>query len=263
MPSAVFATFRTEEDAERALSTIESNIPLVDSAVVADGASGALTLESLDLSPEERSACADQMKRGGFLMIAQAGDDGTADGVLNILQSAPADGGPLIIAEASSPQRSAPEPTQEQVRTPVVEQERTAVVEEEPTPVVEEERIPIVEEELRVGKREVVRGGTAVHSYIAEVPVEERVTLLEEVIDIQRRPVNRRLTEEEVDQAGLLAERVIEVTAMREEAVVSKEAFIREELVVTKKVEQRVEEIHETLRRTEVRTEELHPETEQ
>jgi stress response protein YsnF len=44
---------------------------------------------------------------------------------------------------------------------------------------------------------------------------------------------------------------------MREEAVVSKQAFVREELIVKKTIERRVEQIDETVRRTEVETERL------
>jgi hypothetical protein len=45
---------------------------------------------------------------------------------------------------------------------------------------VAEEHIPIVEEQLRVGKREVSRGGARVRSYVREVPVHEQVSLREE-----------------------------------------------------------------------------------
>ncbi len=122
-----------------------------------------------------------------------------------------------------------------------------------------EERIPIVEEELRVGKREVVRGRSRVRTFVAEVPVQEQVELLYEETHLSRRPVNRRLSLEEVEQGGLLQERVIEIAEMGEEAVVTKEAFVREELVVTKSVHRRVERIDETVRRTEVETERLPP----
>jgi stress response protein YsnF len=46
---------------------------------------------------------------------------------------------------------------------------------------------------------------------------------------------------------------------MREEAVVSKEAFVREEVVVRKRVTERIEEVRDTVRRTEVETERLEP----
>jgi stress response protein YsnF len=92
-----------------------------------------------------------------------------------------------------------------------------------------------------------------------EVPVEERVELLEEEFQVENRPVNRRLTEEEVERSGLLQDRVIQFAAMREEAVVSKQPFVREEVVVRKQVTERVEEIRDSVRRTQVETERLEP----
>lgn len=247
MQRTVFATFRTEAEAERALALLAREVPLIDSAVVSDGLSGALTLDSLNLTREERAACETQLKRGVFLLIAQAADH-DADSVLRVLHGASGDNGPLIIAEASP---ASPSPAREEAKA-----EQTA-----PAEAKEEERIPLVEEELRIGKQEVLRGGAHIRSFITEVPVREQVTLFEEVTTVERRPVNRRLTEEEVIKGGLLRERVIEVTSMREEAVVSKEAFVREELIVTKNVEQRIEEIHDTVRRTRVETEELRPDS--
>ncbi|CAA9532150.1 MAG: hypothetical protein AVDCRST_MAG23-1056 [uncultured Sphingosinicella sp.] len=120
-----------------------------------------------------------------------------------------------------------------------------------------EERIPLVEEELRIGKREVVRGGARVHAHLVEHPVREEVELLAEHTSIERRPATRQLSEEELEQGGLLRERVIEISEMREEAVVSKEAFVREELLVKKTVERRTEVVEETVRRTEVEAERL------
>jgi stress response protein YsnF len=118
--------------------------------------------------------------------------------------------------------------------------------------VVAEERLPVVHEELRVGTREVVRGGARVRTRVQEIPVIEELNLIEEFLRAERRPANRLVSQEELDQAGLLRERVIEVAQFREEAVISKEAFVREEVVVSKTIQRRVEQIHETVRRTEV-----------
>ena len=116
---------------------------------------------------------------------------------------------------------------------------------------VAEEHIPIVEEQLKVGKREVNRGGVRVRSYVREVPVHEQVTLREEHVDVERRPVNQSAS-----AAGLTGdifqEKNIELTETSEEAVVAKEAQVREELVVRKTAEEHVENIDETVRRTEV-----------
>lgn len=116
---------------------------------------------------------------------------------------------------------------------------------------VEEERIPIANEELRVGKREVERGGARVRSYIRETPVHEQVNLREEHVDIERRPVSG-----EFSRTGLaddvFQEREIEMTERAEEAVVSKEARVEEELVVRKTADTHVENIDDTVRHTEV-----------
>jgi stress response protein YsnF len=47
-------------------------------------------------------------------------------------------------------------------------------------------------------------------------------------------------------------ERTIDVTTHREEPVVSKEARLKEEVVVRKEADQRTETVHDTVRRTEV-----------
>jgi uncharacterized protein (TIGR02271 family) len=111
-----------------------------------------------------------------------------------------------------------------------------------------EERIPIVEEQLRVGKRETDRGRVRVRSYIVETPVNETVTLREEHVHVERRAVDQPLSA--ADDA--FRERTIEAVEHGEEAVVSKEARVREELVIRKDVEQRDETISDTVRRTEV-----------
>ena len=113
----------------------------------------------------------------------------------------------------------------------------------------DEQAIPVVEERLRVGKREVDRGGVRVRSYIVEEPVHETVSLREERVDIERRPVGNRAAQ---SGDGLLQERSIEMTERGEEAVVAKDAVVTEEVVVRKMVDKRTEAVDETVRRTEV-----------
>ncbi|PTQ10339.1 hypothetical protein CLG96_13940 [Sphingomonas oleivorans] len=117
---------------------------------------------------------------------------------------------------------------------------------------VSEEHIPIVEEQLRVGKREVSRGGVRVRSYIVETPVHEDVTLREEHVSVERRPVGERVSTADLNEADLMRERVVEVSESAEEAVVSKEATVREEVVIRKTAEEHVKTIDETVRHTEV-----------
>src|SRR5829696_8793565 len=94
-----------------------------------------------------------------------------------------------------------------------------------------EEAIPIVEENLRVGKRQVEGGRVRIRSYVVETPVEEQVSLRQERVQVERRPVDRLVTA--ADEA-LFRERTIEAEERAEEAVVSKEARVKEELVVNK-----------------------------
>jgi uncharacterized protein (TIGR02271 family) len=121
---------------------------------------------------------------------------------------------------------------------------------------VEEERIPLVEEELRVGTREVERGGVAVHSHVVEQPVQEQVTLREEHVSVERRPVDETRSSDSANADNLLRERTIEMTARSEEPVVEKQAQVREEIVVRKTAEERTENIQDSVRRTEVNVEE-------
>jgi len=116
----------------------------------------------------------------------------------------------------------------------------------------QEARIPVVQEELRVGKQEVLGGGAKVRTIAREERVEQPVTLREERLEATNRPSGRHLTLEEVRSGGLLKNRIISVSEMREEPVIAKEAFVREEVVLSKTVTERTEIIRDTLRRTEV-----------
>jgi uncharacterized protein (TIGR02271 family) len=115
------------------------------------------------------------------------------------------------------------------------------------------EAIPIVEEQLRVGKREVRRGGVRVRSHNYEKPVEANVQLREEHATVERRPADRPATEADV-AAGDVA---LEARNTAEEAVVAKEARVVEEVVVGKEASDRTETISDSVRRTDVDVEEL------
>jgi stress response protein YsnF len=192
-------------------------------------------LQRLDLPPEERAVCQSKLTDGEYLLLAQIGSGEDPDRVVAILEQAAADPSPAT-------QSSGDAATQDTNERPQL---------------VAEERVPLVEEELRVGTREVVRGGAKVRSRMEEVPVVQEIELMEEFARVERRPVSRLVDAEELERGGLMRERVIEIAQVREEAVVHKEAFVHEEIVVSKTVEHRVEQIHETVRRTEVEVEEL------
>ena len=114
-----------------------------------------------------------------------------------------------------------------------------------------EEVIPVAEEQLKVGKREVSQGRVRVRSYVVETPVQEQVSLREENVHVERRAADRPVTGAD----ELFRERTIEAEERAEEAVVAKEARVKEELVVKKDVGQRTETVSDKVRRTEVEVE--------
>lgn len=118
--------------------------------------------------------------------------------------------------------------------------------------------LPVIQEELQVGKRAVQRGGVRVYTRMTEQPVEETVTLREERVHVERRPVDRAVTDADYAQ---IKDGVLEVTETSEEAVVAKQARVVEEIVVGKDVVDRQETIRDTVRRTDVDVENVETET--
>jgi len=113
--------------------------------------------------------------------------------------------------------------------------------------------VPVVEEELKVGKRAVEKGGVRVSTHVTETPVEEQVHLREEHVKVQRRPVDRAAGAADV----AFKEGTIEVTERAEEAVVTKQARVIEEVVISKQAHDRTETVRDTVRRTDVDVEEV------
>jgi uncharacterized protein (TIGR02271 family) len=114
--------------------------------------------------------------------------------------------------------------------------------------------IPVIEENLAVGKREVETGGVRVRSRIIERPVEESIRLREEHVTVNRRPVDRAVSEGDF---AAFREGDIEITEHAEKAVVAKEARVVEEVSVGKNVTEREETVSDTVRSTEVDVEQV------
>lgn len=115
-----------------------------------------------------------------------------------------------------------------------------------------DDKIQVLQENMRVGKREVGAGHIRIRSYVVERPVEEQVTLREEHVTMDRRPVDRPA---DVIGADAFRERTIDVTATSEEAVVAKDVRVVEEIGLRKDATERTETIKDTVRHTEVEVE--------
>ena len=256
MTRTITALFDQRADAEAAKNRLEaahvdaSHISIHDKASPGFHATGKSTtqdpgmwgsIKNAFLPDDDRHTYEEGVRRGGFLLTADVGEE-HVDAAVKVLEESDS----IDLDDRSQQWKSsgwdhAPEAAM-----------GTGAAAYGSTNVEGEQSIPIVEEQLVVGKREVDRGGARVRSYVTETPVHEQVRLRDEKISVQRRAVDRPLT----DADDAFRERTIDVTATGEEAVVGKTARVVEEVVVSKTTGERVEQIDDTVRRTEVEIDE-------
>jgi uncharacterized protein (TIGR02271 family) len=113
-----------------------------------------------------------------------------------------------------------------------------------------ETRIKLKEEDLRVGKREVEYGGVRLRKVVRTEVVNQPVELKREEIVVERIPAADRsaATEE-------FSEDEVYVPLRREEAVVEKQARVREEVRVGKRSETESQTVSDTVRKEDVEIE--------
>jgi stress response protein YsnF len=170
------------------------------------------TLTAVGVPEAEAQAYADDVRRGGVLVLADVPDD-RADRALALMERyATGDPGAPTGADAAREPGSAGT-ARERGRAGTREVETGEV------------KIPVVEEELQVGTRQVRRGGVRLYTRVVERPVEETVRLRDETVHVERRPANRPASEADVAAAK---EGTVEVTETDEEPLVRKQARVVE-----------------------------------
>lgn len=117
------------------------------------------------------------------------------------------------------------------------------------TALAEEARIKLKEEKLKVGKREVEYGRVRLRKVIRTEVVNQPVELKREEIVVERVPAGEASATED------FSEDEIYVPLRREEAVVQKEARVREEVRVGKREQREQETVSETVRSEDVEVE--------
>jgi len=246
MTRTITALFDTVEAANSAARTLAEQVTGVRGTIYGSRTSD--TIHARDIPAEDREFLYENIRRGGAVFYAQV-PDGKFETVSTLLEES----GAVDFDEREAAWRR--EGWTGQSRTAATGTAGGTATTDTAYSARDaagtEERIPVAEERLVVGKREVNHGRVRIRSYVVETPVEEQVTLREEHVDVERRPVNRAVQPN--DEA--FRERVVEVTETAEEAVVAKEVRVREEVVVHKDIEERVETVHGTVRRTEVEVE--------
>ena len=176
---------------------------------------------------ERDTAVYDRILQGGSAVVTVRLDSAHADRVMAILE------------------RHNPIDVEERAASYGLAQTETAAVAGAGT-------LQLAEEQLSVGKRVVNRGGTRIRRYVVETPVERSVSLHEEKVTLERRPVTdgRPVTDS-------FSEKTMELTETAEEAVVAKTARIYEEVGLRKEATERVETVRDTVRKEEVEVEQI------
>jgi uncharacterized protein (TIGR02271 family) len=256
MPTTVVGLYRTEADVQRVADDLSSHGFSTNEISRHDEASSDLRSWLVDQGVPEHDA-EDYIlgvRNGGKLVTLEASDD-RADEAVRIMQRHER-GVARTAADTRPTDRTAVDrAAAERARTDQVDtRDRTidrATTEGHDT-------LEVVEEELDVAKREVEGGGVRVRTYVTERPVEEQVRLRDETVHVERRPVDRAVGADEADRA--FQERSVEMSEKSEQAVVGKRARVVEEVVLSKDVDERVETVRDTVRRTDVdveRTDEI------
>ena len=251
MARTVVGLFDKQQDAQAAMAALDSAGFGMDRVTSVTRAMSRLAeiLVSAGVPQEDARLYNDGVQQGGALIVAQGLADAEAEQVAGIL-----DGYNVVDSSRRSQSSQQNMATRQMTQTSDVASARNANAYQGGDMV-----IPIIEEEIRVGKRDVEGGGVRVSTRVEEVPVNEQVTLRDEDVHVERRRVDQAIDQAAVD--ALFQEGAIEVREHDEQAIVSKEARIVEELVINKDRQERSETIQDTVQRTAVDVEQIQGET--
>lgn len=258
----ITAFFDREDEANSAVSRLFSaGIPRANINIVAGRAQSVTAqskedpgfweaLKDIFMPDEDRATYAEGLRRGGYVVTVRT-DTAHYEKAIDILD----DNGTVDLDQRSDAWRkegwtgySAAQATPRAALNTPGASTQTSVSGRTGN---REEVIPVAEEQLRIGKRDVSHGRVRVRSYVVEAPVQEQVTLRQENVQVERRPVDRPLSGNE----SLFKERVIEAEERGQEAVVAKDTRVKEEITVKKNATERTQTVSDKLRRTEVEVE--------
>ena len=206
-----------------------------------------------DINPHEAEVYGRALRKGGAIVTVRV-PDSEAPKVIKLLDThKPVDvmdrARMYGLVGAEAPKTSAP-------ASGMLRKEEVSA----PSPTMlrkDEEVVRLAEEQINVGKRQVEGGKTRVRRFIVERPVEANVTLHEEHCEVVRRAITDPSYVKDIDWS----EQVIEVTDTIEEPVVSKSARVAEEVVIRKKGSDRVQTVHDTVRKQQLDIEKVPLET--
>ena len=244
MSKTVVGLFPHSEDAQAALRDLETMGIKRNSVQVmtSDARDKVLTaLTTVGVPQNDASIYAEGVRRGGALVVGSV-EDSKADEAVAVLDR----NNTIDIDKLGSRYRETGYKNYDAAQPAYTEPNLTAERD-----LNKQITIPVVEEQLVVGKRAVERGGARIHTFVTERPVEESVSLHEERVSVERRPVDRAATDADFQTKD------ITMTETSEEAVVGKTARVVEEVVVGKTATDRTETVRDTVRKTDVEVEDI------
>jgi uncharacterized protein (TIGR02271 family) len=263
------ALFDSRSDAEKAIQKLEdAGIPSKSirfvpgyesdsekSSVASDDRGGFWnTLENFFFPDEDRATYAEGLRRGGFLVSVAGLNEGDYQTAHDILD----DDGSIDIDERADSWRAEGWNSTSTASASTYDRNASTIgtagsgaAPAQGALTKDDETIQVVEENLRVGKRDVNNGSVKVRAYTVETPVSEQLSLRDENVIIDRKSVDRPLAD--TDRA--FQDRTISAEEHHEEAIVSKDARVVEEIGIRKTAADRTETISDTVRKTEVEVE--------
>ncbi len=230
MTTSIIGLFESPEFAENVLSELARIGCKKDAMEILQGTSTDEVSDRLfeaGYEDDRARRYADALQKGGALVVAETDDD-KADDALDMMRRLGA---------------LSPEALIEWIDAREAEQETEEV-----------ETAQVIEEKLEIGKAQTT-GGKRLKVSVSGREAQERITLLEESVETERNRVNRALKPEEFEKA--FQERTIEMTETHEKPVISKQAHVVEEVVLTKHSGEREVTVSGTVRRQEVTVEDI------
>lgn len=214
------------------------------------------SLKDLFLPDEDRYAYAEGLRRGGYLVSVRA-DEANYDRVLDILDA----DGSVDMDEREGQWRaqgwSGYQSGATDMRATGANLGASAAatapnaMRGTGSTAGKDDVVQLYEESLQIGKRDVNHGRVRLRSYVVETPVRETVSLRDEKVVVDRKPVDRPVSASD----AMFQERVIEVEEHAEEAVIAKSARVTEEISLRKTADTRNQTVTDTVRKTEVEVE--------
>ncbi|KEO71758.1 DUF2382 domain-containing protein [Anditalea andensis] len=116
--------------------------------------------------------------------------------------------------------------------------------------------IPILEEKLDIEKKEEETGRTYIYKTIVENDIEEKIYLKEEHVEVNRKPVDRAATDQDLQT---FEEGEMEIKETKEIPVVNKEARVVEEIEIKKTTSNDEHTIYDSIRKTKIDIDDHNP----